>query len=163
MRQSRDKEIRFRPVGLVHSGFREREGTPRQAVGATGSRGRIEIDPALAEGLADLDGFSHVLVVFHLDRVGEAHLTAHPPWDDRPHGVFATCSPNRPNPIGVSVVRLERVEGTVLHISELDMLDGTPVLDVKPYVPRLFPRDGVRIGWLDGRVDGMTGSKTGDR
>jgi tRNA-Thr(GGU) m(6)t(6)A37 methyltransferase TsaA len=156
-------EVRYRPVGIVRSPFKSGTGTPRQAVGATGSRGTIEIDPELAEGLVDLDGFSHVLVLFHMHRVTEPHLTAHPPWDDKPHGVFATCSPYRPNPLGASVVELERVEGCVLHIRNLDMLDGTPVLDLKPYVPDLFPRDGVRVGWLASRVRGMTDSRTGER
>jgi tRNA-Thr(GGU) m(6)t(6)A37 methyltransferase TsaA len=156
-------DVRYRPVGTVRSPFKTGEGTPRQAVGAEGSQGTIEIDPAFAEGLADLDGFSHLLVVFHMNQVTECHLTAHPPWDRKPHGVFSTCSPYRPNPIGVSVVTLDRVEGTTLHIRNLDMLDGTPVLDVKPYVPDLFPREEVRVGWLEGRVRGMTGSRSGDR
>ena len=155
-------DVRYRPVGIVRSPFKTGEGTPRQAVGAEGAQGTIEIDPALAEGLADLDGFSHLLVVFHMHRVTERHLTAHPPWDDKPHGVFSTCSPYRPNPIGVSVVELERVASSVLHIRNLDMLDGTPVLDIKPYVPDLFPRDEVRVGWLEGRVRGMTRSRSGE-
>jgi tRNA-Thr(GGU) m(6)t(6)A37 methyltransferase TsaA len=155
--------VRYRPVGFVRSPFKTGEGTPRQAVGSEGARGTVEIDPEFAEGLADLEGFSHLVVLFHMHRVTECHLTAHPPWDDKPHGVFATCSPYRPNPMGVSVVELERVEGTVLHIRNLDMLDATPVLDVKPYVPDLFPREGVRVGWLTDRVRGMTRSRTGDR
>jgi len=155
--------VQYRPVGIVHSPFKSGEGSPRQAVGAEGSRGTIEVDPDLVEGLADLDGFSHVLVIFHMHRVTDGRLTAHPPWDDKPHGVFATCSPYRPNPIGVSVVRLDRVEGNVLQISNLDMLDGSPVLDLKPYVPDLFPRDELRVGWLEGKVRGMTRSRTGER
>jgi tRNA-Thr(GGU) m(6)t(6)A37 methyltransferase TsaA len=150
-------------VGVVRSEFKERGGTPRQAVGARGSRGTIEIDPDLIPGLKDLDGFSHVLVVYHMHRVRHSNLTAHPPWDSKPHGVFATCSPHRPNPIGVSIVRLERIDDNVLRVSSLDMLDGTPVLDIKPYVPDLFPRDRVRLGWLRGKVEGMTRSFTGDR
>ena len=157
------KEICYRPVGVVRSEFHSRGGTPRQAVGAEGSRGTIEIDSQLTGGLADLRGFSHILVVYHMHRVRSHHLTAHPPWDSRAHGVFATCSPHRPNPIGVSVVRLKRIVENVLHISCLDMLDGTPVLDVKPYVPDLFPRDKVRLGWLRGKVEGMTRSFTGER
>jgi tRNA-Thr(GGU) m(6)t(6)A37 methyltransferase TsaA len=156
-------DISYRPVGVVRSEFHGRGGTPRQAVGAEGSRGTIEIDPGLTEGLADLEGFSHILVVYHMHRVRDHHLTAHPPWDDLPHGVFATCSPHRPNPIGVSVVQLERIADNVLHIASLDMLDGTPVLDIKPYVPDLFPRDKVRLGWLRGKVEGMTRSFTGER
>jgi tRNA-Thr(GGU) m(6)t(6)A37 methyltransferase TsaA len=161
--ESREQRISYHPVGVVHSEFHARGGTPRQAVGAEGSQGTIEIDSNLTEGLADLEGFSHVLVVYHMHHVRQRHLTAHPPWDGQPHGVFATCSPNRPNPIGVSVVRLERIVDNVLHISSLDMLDGTPVLDIKPYVPDLFPQDKVRLGWLRGKVAGMTRSSTGHR
>jgi tRNA-Thr(GGU) m(6)t(6)A37 methyltransferase TsaA len=161
--KSRAQEISYEPIGVVRSPFRERGGTPRQAVTAEGTSGRIEIDPELSEGLADLEGFSHILVVYHMHLVRERHLTAHPPWDSLPHGVFATCSPHRPNPIGVSVVRLESRAENVLHISSLDMLDGTPVLDVKPYVPDLFPRSDVRLGWLQGKVEDMTRSFSGDR
>jgi tRNA-Thr(GGU) m(6)t(6)A37 methyltransferase TsaA len=156
-------DVQYRPIGVVRSPFKSGQGTPRQAVGAEDSQGTIEVDPDFVEGLADLDGFSHVLVIFHLHRMTEYHLTAHPPWDDKPHGVFSTCSPYRPNPIGVSVVTLERVEGNLLRIRNLDMLDGTPVLDLKPYVPDLFPRDEVRVGWLAGRVRGMTRSRSGER
>ena len=156
-------DVLYRPVGVVRSPFRTGEGSPRQAVGAEGSRGTIEIDPDFVEGLADLNGFSHVLVVFHMNQVTDCRLTAHPPWDDKPHGVFSTCSPYRPNPIGVSVVKLEGVEGNVLRIRNLDMLDGTPVLDLKPYVPDLFPRDELRVGWLEGKVRGMTRSRSGER
>jgi len=163
MSDRRSNRVEFRPIGVVRSEFDDRDGTPRQAIGAEGSRGTIEIDPELLEGLTDLDGFSHVVVIFHMHRIDSSHLTAHPPWDDRPHGVFATCSPRRPNPIGLSVVRLERIVGNVLHIANLDMLDGTPVLDIKPYGPDLSPHTDVRVGWLEDRVKGMTRSKTGDR
>jgi tRNA-Thr(GGU) m(6)t(6)A37 methyltransferase TsaA len=156
-------DVSYRPVGVVRSGFTERGGTPRQAVAADGTRGTIEVDPDLIHGLDDLAGFSHVLIVYHMHLIRHSNLIAHPPWDNLPHGVFATCSPHRPNPIGVSVVRLDRIVENVLHISSLDMLDGTPVLDIKPYVPDLFPRDEVRIGWLRGKVEGMTRSFTGER
>jgi tRNA-Thr(GGU) m(6)t(6)A37 methyltransferase TsaA len=159
----RPESITYRPIGVVRSEFEHPRGIPRQAVGAKGTRGRIEIDPEWAEGLRDLEGFSHVLVLFHLHLVREHHLTAHPPWDDVPHGVFATCSPYRPTPIGVSVVRLERREGTTLHIRELDMADGSPVLDLKPYIPALFPRTDVRVGWLADKTCGMIRSRSGDR
>lgn len=158
-----DQNVHYRPIGVVRSPFKDRDGAPRQAVHAAGVLGTIEIDPSFAEGLVDVGGFSHLLVVYHMHLVRGRHLTAHPPWDTRPHGVFATCSPHRPNPIGVSVVRLERVAGNVLHIAGLDMVDGTPVLDLKPYVPDLFPRHDVRVGWLQGKVEGMTRSRTGER
>jgi tRNA-Thr(GGU) m(6)t(6)A37 methyltransferase TsaA len=110
-----------------------------------------------------LNGFSHIVVIFHLHMVTRASLKAHPPWDGREHGVFATRSPYRPNPVGVSVVRLKRVVRNILHISGIDMADGSPVLDIKPYIPELNPVGNVRIGWLTGKVEGMNKSKSGDR
>jgi tRNA-Thr(GGU) m(6)t(6)A37 methyltransferase TsaA len=159
----RSSSVVLRRIGVVRSPFQTTEGVPRQAVRAEGTRGRIEIDPEWAEGLRDVEGFSHLLVIFKLHLVQEPRLTSHPPWDDGSYGVFATCSPYRPSPIGVSVVRLERREGTTLHIAGLDMADGSPVLDIKPYVPELYPREGVRIGWMTGKTSGMIDSRTGDR
>jgi tRNA-Thr(GGU) m(6)t(6)A37 methyltransferase TsaA len=154
--------ISYRPIGVVRSSFKTRDGIPRQAVRAQGTGGRIEIDPQWAEGLRDIDGFSHLLVLFHLHLVEAPRLTSHPPFDDGSYGVFATCSPYRPAPIGVSVVRLERREGTTLHIAGLDMADGSPVLDIKPYIPELYPRDEVRIGWMEGKTSRMIDSRTGE-
>jgi tRNA-Thr(GGU) m(6)t(6)A37 methyltransferase TsaA len=116
------------------------------------------------EGLRDLDGFSHIVVVFHLHLVIQPSLVAHPPWDGKEHGVFATRSPYRPNPIGLSTVRLEHIEANTLHISGVDMIDGTPVLDIKPYIPNLNPVDDVKVGWLAGKkTEGMIKSRSGDR
>lgn len=155
--------ITYQPIGLIHSPFKEAQGIPRQSVGASDVQGMIEIFDAFAEGLSDLEGFSHLVVIFHLHLVRETSLKANPPWDGREHGVFATRSPYRPNPIGISVVRLERVEKNTLHISGIDMADGSPVLDIKPYIPSLNPTEPVKIGWLTGKVDGMNTSKSGDR
>ncbi len=157
------KAIKYQPIGLISSPFRSNVGIPRQAVGAPDIKGTIEIFDEFAEGLKDLDGFSHIVVIFHLHLVKNPRLKAHPPWDGKEHGVFATRSPYRPNPIGISVVRLERIDKNVLHISCVDMADGTPVLDIKPYVPGLNPNKNVRIGWLTNKVQGMNKSKSGDR
>ena len=155
--------IKFNPIGIIHSPFKDSKGIPRQASGASDVAAEIEIYKEYMEGLSDLDGFSHLVVIFHLHLVTRSSLKAHPPWDNKEHGVFATRSPHRPNPIGVSVVRLENIDGNILHISGVDMLDGTPLLDIKPYIPNLNPADNVRIGWLEGKVEGMTKSKSGDR
>ncbi|MFN8623552.1 MAG: tRNA (N6-threonylcarbamoyladenosine(37)-N6)-methyltransferase TrmO [Chloroflexota bacterium] len=144
--------ITYRPIGVVRTPFTRSEGTPIQSVAATGIEGTIELDPELAPGLADLDGFSHLVLVTHLHRVGSARLTVTPFLDDRPHGIFATRSPARPNPIGLSVVRLLAVEGSFLRIADLDLIDGTPLLDIKPYVPELDDRAGARIGWFAERL-----------
>ena len=155
--------ITYRPIGIIHSSFKENAGIPRQSTGAGNIKGTIEIFDEFCEGLKDLNGFSHIVVIFHLHMVKRASLKAHPPWDGKEHGVFATRSPHRPNPVGVSVVRLERVVQNILHISGIDMVDGSPVLDIKPYIPELNPAGNIRTGWLAGKVEGMNKSKSGDR
>ena len=145
--------VTFRPIGIIRTPFTDTDGMPVQAVAATGVAGSIELDPAYAEGLADLDGFSHLTLLYHLHGMTRARLTVTPYMDDRPHGLFATRSPARPNPIGLSTVRLVGIEGTTLRIEDVDMLDGTPLLDIKPYVPQLDDRPDARIGWYLGRVD----------
>jgi len=155
--------INYKPIGTIRSPFKESIGIPRQAMGASDIKGQIEIFDEFSGGLKDLDGFSHIVVVFHMHLVSIPSLKACPPWDGKEHGVFATCSPYRPNPIGVSVVRLESIEQNILHISGIDMADGTPVLDIKPYIPDLNPTDDIIIGWLTDKVEGMNKSKSGDR
>ena len=120
---------------------------PLQSV--AGAAGQIEIEPELAPGLKDLDGFSHLFVLSHLHAGGASGLEVLPFLDDTPRGIFATRSPRHPNPIGLSVVRLLAVEGTVLSVSGLDLLDGTPVLDLKPYVPAFDVFEAERTGWLE--------------
>jgi tRNA-Thr(GGU) m(6)t(6)A37 methyltransferase TsaA len=144
--------ITHRPIGVIRTPFLELEGMPVQAAGARGIAGWIDIDPALEEGLADLGGFSHVILLYHLHRVGAPKLTVTPFLDTVAHGVFATRSPARPNPIGLSTVRLTRVAGTRLDIEDVDILDGTPLLDLKPYVPALDDRADPRIGWYEGKL-----------
>jgi tRNA-Thr(GGU) m(6)t(6)A37 methyltransferase TsaA len=155
--------VKYKPIGVIHSPFKDRTGIPRQAAGAPDVTAEIEIFDEYVEGLTDLDGFSHIVVIFHLHLVQKGSLKACPPWDHKEHGVFATRSPHRPNPIGVSIVRLESIERNILKILRVDMLDGTPVLDIKPYIPRLNPTKGVRTGWLEGKVEDMNKSKSGDR
>jgi len=155
--------VSYRPIGIIHSPFKENVGIPRQAVSALDIKGSIEIFDDFSEGLKDLDGFSHIVVIFDMHMVKATRLKAYPPWDGREHGVFATRSPYRPNPIGVSVVCLESVDNNILNISGIDMADDSPVLDIKPYVPDLNPTKDVRIGWLTDNVEGMNKSKSGDR
>ena len=150
------------PIGVVRTPYTERRGMPIQPSGAEEATARVELDPAYAAGVKDLDGFSHITLIFAFDRSEGYELEVVPFLDDRPRGVFATRAPRRPNPIGVSTVRLEAVEGDVLHIRGPDMLDGTPVLDIKPCTPELGPQEPVRRGWLEqaqqdfssGRSDG---------
>jgi tRNA-Thr(GGU) m(6)t(6)A37 methyltransferase TsaA len=156
--------IRYHPIGRISSPFKAKFGVPRQAVGALDTRARIQVFDEFSEGLKDLDGFSHIVVIFHLHLVTSPSLTAHPPWDGKEHGVFATRSPYRPNPIGISIARLEHIDRNVLHISGVDMIDGTPVLDIKPYIPELNPAGDVKVGWLtDRKAERMIKSRSGDR
>jgi tRNA (adenine37-N6)-methyltransferase len=141
--------VSYEPIGIVRSPFTERRGMPLQSVAAAEVRGRVELAPRYAPGVRDLDGFSHLHLICHLHRAVPGELEVIPYLDDTVRGVFATRSPRHPNPIGLSVVRLTGVEGAVLHVAGLDLLDGTPVLDIKPYVPAFDAVDAERTGWLE--------------
>lgn len=149
-------------IGVIHSPHQVAEKTPIQPSFATGIPGTVELDPAYEAGLADLDGFSHIWLVYLLDRVGERRLTVKPFLEDVPHGVFATRAPCRPNPIGLSLVRLVRRAGCTLYVEDVDVLDGTPLLDIKPYVDRFDRSEDVRCGWVDG-VDEAAAQQRGRR
>jgi tRNA-Thr(GGU) m(6)t(6)A37 methyltransferase TsaA len=141
--------IVYQPIGVVHSPFRDVEGVPIQPTAAAGIRGSVEVLPELVEGLQDLDGFSHIVLLYHFHLVRESRLTVTPFLDSRPRGVFATRAPTRPNPIGLSIVRLLNVEGNILHVENVDIVDGTPLLDIKPYVPEFDHHAAERTGWLE--------------
>lgn len=136
------------PIGVVRSPHHEPAHTPKQSESARGIAGRVEIEPAFAAGLRDLEGFSYVWLVVFFHRAGPYALEVATARDEPPHGVFATRAPYRPNALGLSLVRLTAVEGNTLHIEDIDLLDGTPVLDIKPYVPLLDDRATERIGWF---------------
>jgi tRNA-Thr(GGU) m(6)t(6)A37 methyltransferase TsaA len=139
----------FTPIGTIHTPHTDKAGMPIQPAGARGTPGTVEIRPELAAGLKDLDGFSHIILLYRFHQAEGYKLEVVPFLDDKPRGVFATRAPRRPNPIGLSVVRLVKVEGNVLHIENVDMLDGTPLLDIKPYVPDFDAAEQVRTGWLE--------------
>lgn len=156
-------EVKYRSIGTIHSPFKDIEGMPIQPPGATGVRGTVEVLPELSEGLRDLEGFSHIILLYHFHRVREARLVVVPFMDTEPHGVFATRAPKRPNPIGLSVVRLVGIEGNLVQIEGVDVLDGTPLLDIKPYVPA-FDRPVVeRVGWLEGMKKEVRGKRSDGR
>ena len=157
-----DREFVMRAIGVIHTPFRDLEGMPVQPAGASGVAGTVEVFEKFAEGLTDLDGFSHAILLYALHKSAGYETIVTPFLDARPHGIFATRAPRRPNPIGLSVVRIVSVEGTVLHVENIDVLDGTPILDIKPYVPG-FDADGeVRIGWLEPTCDSV-GEKLSDK
>jgi tRNA-Thr(GGU) m(6)t(6)A37 methyltransferase TsaA len=145
------RPVQFRPVGIVRSRFKEPADLPPPAFAPPRfferSVGEIEVFPEFAEALDDIDGFSHIIVLFHFHRSGGAKLKAVPPGESRPRGIFSTRSPHRPNPLGLSVLKLLRRDGRVLEVSGLDLVDGTPVLDIKPYTTR-DRKSRIRTGWL---------------
>ena len=141
--------ITYRPVGVVRSPFTRFDGMPLQSVAAKETSGRVEVRAELQPGLRDLDGFSHLHLITHLHRGRPGELEVVPFLDDTVRGIFATRSPRHPNPIGISIVRLVAVTGSTLEILGVDLLDGTPVLDIKPYVPMFDCVAAERTGWLE--------------
>jgi len=155
--------VQYEPIGVIKTPYKEKKGTPIQPAGARDIRGRIELDPKYVDGLKDLDGFSHIILVYHFHRTDGYSLHVQPYMDNMKRGAFATRIPGRPNPIGISVVRLDRVEGATLHIRDVDMLDGTPLLDIKPYVPEFDSVPDAEIGWLTTRVQRVRKAKSDGR
>ncbi len=141
--------MEFAAIGTIRSPFSSRTGMPIQPATAVGTRGTVEVHDEYAEGLHDLDGFSHIILLYHFHRSEGFDLIVVPYLDSVAHGVFATRAPRRPNPLGMSIVRLERVEGSALHITDVDVLDGTPLLDIKPYVPAFDSQGEIRVGWVE--------------
>ncbi len=142
-------EIVYRPIGIIRTPFKSKEGVPIQPVYGKGVKGYVEVFPEYVEGLKDLEGFSHLILVYHFHLSNGYKLLVKPYLDENLRGVFSTRAPRRPNPIGISIVRLIERVGSTLHISDVDMVDGTPLLDIKPYVPDFDNRTDVKIGWLE--------------
>jgi tRNA-Thr(GGU) m(6)t(6)A37 methyltransferase TsaA len=156
-------KIEFTPIGIIHSPFMELEGMPIQPVGAAGVKGTVEVFEDFHPGLKDLDGFSHIILLYHFHRSHGFNLHVVPFMDSQKRGLFATRAPKRPNPIGLSVVQLDKVEDGVLYIQAVDILDGTPLLDIKPYVPEFDAQVGVRTGWLEKAGKTALSRKSDDR
>jgi tRNA-Thr(GGU) m(6)t(6)A37 methyltransferase TsaA len=141
--------IEFKPIGIIHTPFTTPEGTPIQPAYATDVYGTVEVFEEYQAGLKDLDGFSHIILIYHFHRSQGFSLRLVPFMDTQSRGVFATRAPKRPNPIGLSVVALDSIEDGVLRVQNVDILDGTPLLDIKPYVPEFDSYTAVRTGWLE--------------
>lgn len=139
----------YRPIGVVRSAYTETSQVPKGPGAEHHALGVIEVAPELEQALADIEGFSHLYVIWAFHQVTETTLTVTPPTDTVPHGVFSTRAPVRPNPIGLTVVSLTKREGSRLHVTGLDMLDGTPVLDIKPYLSNVAT-ERLRRGWMEG-------------
>jgi tRNA-Thr(GGU) m(6)t(6)A37 methyltransferase TsaA len=156
------KELTFRSIGVIRTPFTQTEGMPIQPPGGRDVLGTIELDPELVEGLADLNGFSHIILLYYFHQASDYSLSVIPFLDSRQRGLFSTFAPNRPNPIGLSIVKLEKIEDNILTISGIDILDGTPLLDLKPFTPDFNPKEHVRTGWIKGKSD-QASSKKADR
>lgn len=162
------ESISCTPIGVIRTRHKRAEETPVQPAYARGIPGQVEVFEDYEEGLDGIEGFSHVYLVYAFDRASGEKLTVVPFMSDTPRGVFATRSPQRPNRLGMSLVRLVRREGRVLHVEDVDILDGTPLLDIKPYVRRLDTLEGARSGWREdvdekqARVEGLLGHRGDD-
>ena len=155
--------IKYKPIGIIHSPFKEPKGTPIQPTGARNIDATVELFPEYVEGLKDLEGFSHIILIYHFHLSKKSLLKIKPFMDNQIHGVFSTRAPSRPNPIGISVVRLVMIEGSILYIQDVDIVDGTPLLDIKPYVPEFDVRAVDKIGWLEKNVNKLSTSKDDGR
>jgi tRNA-Thr(GGU) m(6)t(6)A37 methyltransferase TsaA len=154
-------KISYHSIGIIHGPFTAVENMPIQSAGAAGVSGTIEMFAEFAEGLKDLSGFSHLILLYHFHLTGKARLVVTPFLDSEPRGVFSTRAPSRPNPIGLSVVKLVGITGNILRVENVDVVDGTPLLDIKPYVPEFDHRAVERIGWLE-PVQGQAAAKRSD-
>ncbi len=141
--------IIFKPIGIIHSPFTKTEGMPIQPAGATGSKGTVEVFPEFCAGLQDIEEFSHIILVYYFDRSKDFELKVSPFLEDKVHGVFAIRAPKRPNPIGISIVKLLERKDNILYIDNPDMLDGTPLLDIKPYIPDFDSYPDAIAGWQE--------------
>lgn len=141
--------MKLRSIGILHTPFKTKENMPIQPAGARGIKGRAEIKPKYAKGLDDLDGFSHIYLIYYFHKSGKYSLSVKPFLDDTYRGLFSTRAPKRPNRIGISVVKLLSVKDNILELENVDMLDGTPLLDIKPYVPEFDHFRVEKIGWLE--------------
>ncbi len=147
------EEIKINPIGVIHTPFKEIANMPIQPLAAQGIKGVIELNEEYLAGLKDLDGFSHITLIYHFHKIDGYKLEVTPFMDTQPHGIFSTKSPKRPNAIGLSTVKLLGIEGNKLFIEEIDVLDGTPLIDIKPFYPRYDNRENVAIGWLEKNKD----------
>lgn len=158
------ENIILEPIGFVHSEFKDVKSMPIQPTGNNAAEGSIEVCEKYVEGLKDLEEFSHIIIIYHFHKADQVKLTVKPFLDDKTHGVFATRTPVRPNHIGLSVVEIDRVENNNIFIKNIDVLDGTPILDIKPFVPGFdMPKSEVRIGWLEKNIQNVSTKLSDDR
>ncbi len=145
-------EVTFRPIGTIHSPFTDPANMPIQPAGCRGVRGWIDLIPKFQAGLKDLEGFSHIFALYHFHKSQGWSAEIIPFLDTVARGLFSTRAPRRPNPIGLSVLKLDMISGCRLDVSNIDILDGTPLLDLKPYIPQFDLVENLKIGWLEGKA-----------
>jgi tRNA-Thr(GGU) m(6)t(6)A37 methyltransferase TsaA len=156
--------ITYKPIGIIHSEFIKPKGTPIQPPAAKGSKGTIELFIQYTEGLKDLNEFSHIILLYHFHQAKVSELVVNPFMDnEEKHGIFAMRAPSRPNSIGLSIVKLNRIENNVLYVQDLDIIDGTPLIDIKPYIPEFDVRENVKIGWLNKNVYKLSDTEDDER
>jgi tRNA-Thr(GGU) m(6)t(6)A37 methyltransferase TsaA len=157
--------VTYEPIGIIHSPYKDLHGMPIQPIGAQGVKGKIELKKEYQEGLKDLEGFSHIILIYHLHLCNGHSLKVKPFLDTEKRGIFATRAPKRPNPIGLSVVRLEKIEENIIHISNVDIVDGTPLLDIKPYIPHFDKTEDeeIVIGWFEDKHHEANNKKSDKR
>lgn len=156
-------EYNFSPIGMIHTPFKNTKNMPIQPTGAKNVQGSVTVFDAFSEGLTDIEGFSHIILLYYFHCSDGYKLTVKPFLDDTLHGLFATRAPRRPNPIGLSIVQLLRREDNILHVAGLDVVDGTPLLDIKPYVPAFDTPTETRIGWMTGKSGNAGTTRSDDR
>ena len=155
--------IKYKPIGIIHSPFKELKGVPIQPSAAKGIKGKVEVFPEYVERLKDIEGSSHIILVCHFHLSKKFSLKVIPYMDNKLRGVFATRSPSHPNPIGISVVKLLRVKENILYVENLDIVDGTPLLDIKPYVPEFDITEIQHKGWLNKNIKKLPDTKDNGR
>ena len=158
-------KIELESIGTIYTTFEKIEGMPIQPTGAKGIKGTIVIKEKYIDGLKDLEHFSHINILYILHKIEDYLLEVKPFMDNKTHGIFATRSPKRPNRIGSSVVKIDKIEGNTIYISNVDILNGTPLIDIKPYVPQLYEDtiDELKIGWLEKNHKKAKSQKSDDR
>ncbi|MBA7690729.1 tRNA (adenine(37)-N6)-methyltransferase [subsurface metagenome] len=144
-----DNKIIFHPIGVIHSPHKVMSKTPIQPVFCSDIKGTVVLDAEYADGLKDLQGFSHIYLFYYFHQSQKTCLRLKPYLSDQEHGIFATRAPHRPNKLGMSLVRLMKIKDTILHVKDIDILDGTPLFDIKPYIQRFDSRENTRSGWQD--------------
>ncbi len=159
------KTVEYKPIGTIYSPHKDLQGMPIQPVGAKGIKGQIELENEYVKGLKDLDGFSHIILIYYFHLCNGHSLEVKPFLDNVKRGIFATRAPKRPNPIGISVVRLDKIEENTIYISNVDVVDGTPLLDIKPYIPHFDTSEGeeVKIGWFEDKRHEVKDKKSDER